>query len=291
VPDVRIVTDSTAYLPDEWVSRYGVAVVSLSVNEDGRPSERELDMDAAAFYARMRDARTLPKSSQPVPGEFAAAFEDAVAAGSQVCGVFLSSGLSGTFEGARTACADVLTRYPDAVIEVVDSQTGSAPLAYIVRKVAERAAEGADAAQCAQAARAAALCARWLIMPDALENLRKGGRIGGASALVGSALQILPIITVEKGKVELLRRVRTRRRQLDEALEYFRGEIGRAGLDCVAVLQIEESEERDELARRVAEVCGRQPDLFDVGPVIGLHVGPGVGIAYLTEKPIHGGTA
>ena len=291
MPDVCVVTDSTAYLPPEWLARYGVAVVSLSVNEEGRGSERELDMDPAAFYSRMRGARTLPKSSQPTPGEFVQAFEGAVRSGRQVCGVFLSSGLSGTLAGAETARAEVLGRYPDAVIELVDSQTGSAPLAYIVRKAAERAAEGADAARCAQAAREAALCARWLIMPDALENLRKGGRIGGASALLGSALQILPILTVEEGKVELLKRVRTRRRQLDEAVEYFREEIDRAGLDCVAVLQIEESGERDELVRRVVQVCGRQPDLFDVGPVIGLHVGPGVGIAYLTEQPIHGVTA
>jgi DegV family protein with EDD domain len=287
VPDVCIVTDSTAYLPSEWLSRYGIEVVSLWVNEEGRESERELDMDATAFYARMRKARTLPKSSQPVPGEFVDAFEGAVRSGRQVCGVFLSSGLSGTLAGAETARADVLTRHPDAVIELVDSQTGSAPLAYLVRKAAERAGEGADAARCAEAARQAALRSRWLIMPDALENLRKGGRIGGASALVGSALQILPILTVEEGKVELLKRVRTRRRQLDEAVAYFAEETERAGLDSVAVLQIEDSAERDELARRVTQVCGRQPDLFDVGPVIGLHVGPGVGIAYLTEKPIH----
>jgi DegV family protein with EDD domain len=291
VPDVCIVTDSTAYLPPEWLSRYGVAVVSLSVNEEGRESERELDMDVAAFFARMRSARALPKSSQPTPAEFVDAFEGAVRAGRQVCGVFLSSGLSGTLAGAETARTDVLTRYPGAVIELVDSQTGSAPLAYIVRKAAECGAEGADAAQCARVAREAALRARWLIMPDALENLRKGGRIGGASALVGSALQILPILTVEQGKVEVLKRVRTRHRQLDEAVDYFREETGRAGLDSVAVLQIEESAERDALARRVSEIAGRQPDLFDVGPVIGLHVGPGVGIAYLTEQPIHGVTA
>jgi DegV family protein with EDD domain len=287
VPDVRIVTDSTAYLPQGWISEHGIELVSLSVNEDGRRPERELDMDWAAFYSRMRDSRVLPKSSQPVPEELIDVFEAAATRGAQVCAVFLSSGLSGTLSGAGTARADVLSRHPDAVIELVDSQTTSAPLAYIVRKAAVRAAEGGDAAQCAETARRAALCARWLVMPAGLENLRKGGRIGGAAALVGSALQILPILTVENGSVELLKRVRTRRRQLEEAVAFFRDETASAGSDSVAVLQIEESAERDEVVRRVTEVCGRQPDLLDVGPVVGLHVGPAVGIAYLTERPIH----
>ncbi len=288
VPGVRIVTDSTAYVPDAWRERYGIEVVSLGITEGDLHAQREVDMDWAAFYERMRASSELPKSSQPPPADFLEVFERAAASGEAVCGVFISSGMSGTFSGAESARETVLAAHPDAVIELVDSKTTSAALAYLVRRAADKALEGADAAACAQAAREGVRCARWLVMPDSLDNLYKGGRLSGAAALVGSALQILPIITVDEGIVVALKRIRTRRRQIDEAVAFFAGEIARHGLAELAVLQIEEASERDALAARVAEIAGKEPDLFDVGPVVGLHVGPGIGIAYLTREPIEG---
>ncbi len=287
MPSVRIITDSTAYVPPAWREEYGIRVVSLGITERGRDPERELDMDWSPFFGRIRAAEELPKTSQPAPAEFVDAFTRAVEAGEEVCGVFLSSGMSGTFAGAQSARDLVLADHPDAVIELVDSQTTSAPLAYLARRAAVEAAEGGGAVACAAVARRAALCARWLVMPVNLENLRKGGRIGGAAALVGSALQILPIITVEKGVVELLKRVRTRRKQLEEAVRFFADETARRGVVEVAVLQIEEAEERDQLVAAVRDTAGVEPDLLDVGPVVGLHVGPAVGITYLTREPIH----
>ena len=284
---VRIVTDSTCYLPDEAVRRYGISLVSLSVTEDGM-TQRELDMDWPAFYDRLDKRPTLPTTSQPPPSEIVAAFEGAVVAGEQVCGVFLSSWMSGTFEGAMSARADVLERHPEAVIEVVDALTTGMVLGFVVERAALAAEGGADASACAQAASRWAACGRWLIAPLALENLRKGGRIGGAAAVIGSALKIMPLITVESGRVELLRRVRTRARLLDEMIALFADETSRLGLSDVCVQQIEAPDEAAVVAERIAAVTCTRPAIMAVGPVVGLHVGPATGLAYLTLEPIVG---
>ena len=284
---VRIVTDSVAYLPRDVVERRGIRVASLSVVEDGR-SEREMDMDWPAFYRRLDRMPALPTSSQPPPAEFVEIFAAAVEAGEEVCGVFLSTGMSGTFASATTARELVVADHPDAVIELVDSRFLAMMLGFIVLAAAETAEAGGDAGACAAAARDMTHRGRWLVMPTGLENLRKGGRMGGASAMVGSALQILPLLTVRKGRVELLRRVRTRRRLLAEAVAFFAEETERLGLVECCVQHIELPGEAEDLADMVEKVVGYRPRIYPVGPVVGLHVGPGTGIAYVTREPIAG---
>ena len=284
---VRIVTDSVSYLPTDVVERYGIRMASLTVVEEGR-SEREMDMDWSAFYERLAKMPSLPTSSQPAPAEFVEIFTQAVDAGEQVCGVFLSTGLSGTFGSAETARTIVLADRPDAIIEIVDSRFLAMMLGFIVIAAAETAEAGGDAAACAETARDMTHRGRWLVMPTGLENLRKGGRIGGASAMVGSALQILPLLTVQKGKVELLKRVRTRRKLLAAAVAFFAEETSRLGLVECCVQHIELPVEAEDVADMVAEVVGYRPRIYPVGPVVGLHVGSATGIAYVTREPIPG---
>jgi DegV family protein with EDD domain len=286
VSGVRIVTDSTAYLPPRWAPDLGVDVVSLSVTEPDGTTAREVDLDWSRFYARMDASPVLPTSSQPPPGEFEEVFEAAAARGEDVVGVFISSRLSGTCSGARTAAEMVVARHPGMRIETVDSRTLAMALALIVRKAALEARRGATADEVAAVAREAARRARWLVLPTGLDNLRKGGRIGGAAALLGTALRITPIITIQDGAVELLAKVRTRHKALTEAIELFSEETGRLGLDEVAVQHIEEPEEARTVVDMLAECCSVRPEIYPVGPVVGVHVGPGVGIAYLTARPI-----
>ena len=287
MPRVRIVTDSVAYLPPDLVERHGIRVASLTVVEEGR-SERELDMDWPAFYERLDRMHVLPTTSQPAHAEFVEIITAAADAGEQVCGVFLSAGMSGTYASAQTARELVLAERPDAVIEIVDSRFLAMVLGFIVLAAAELAEKGGDAAACAAVARDMMHRGRWLVMPTGLENLRKGGRIGGASALVGSALQILPLLTVPDGTVELLKRVRTRRRLLTEAVAFCADEIGRLGLVECCVQHIELPGEAEGVADMVEQVIGHRPRIYPVGPVVGLHVGPGTGIAYITRHPIPG---
>lgn len=283
---VRVVTDSTAYLPAAWVDELGIEVVSLTVTESDGRSEREIDMDWPAFYARMDASRKLPTSSQPAPAEFVEVFTRAAQAGEALVGIFISSKLSGTIEGARAAAGMVRETYPEAVFEFVDSRTLAMALAFVVRKAAEAARDGGSASEVAAIAREASRRARWIVLLTGLDHLRKGGRIGGAAALVGSALQINPIITVVDGSVEVLKKVRTRRRALAEAVELFCEETARLGLDEIAIQEIKEPGEAADVITMLAGCCDARPEVYPVGPVIGLHVGPGIGIAYLTERPI-----
>jgi DegV family protein with EDD domain len=281
VSRVRIVTDSTAYLPPCWAEDLEVSVVSLSVTEADGSTAREVDLDWSAFYARMHDSQALPTSSQPPLGEFEEAFEAAASAGEDVVGVFLSSKLSGTCSGARVAADAVTASHPGMAIKIVDSRTLAVALALIVRSAALAARSGADAHEVATIVRETSRCARWLVLPTGLENLR-----GGAAALLGTALRITPIITVQDGSVELVAKVRTRAKALVQAVRLFADETGRLGLDEVAVQHIEEQAEAATVAGMLAECCTERSGVYPVGPVVGVHVGPGVGIAYLTREPI-----
>jgi hypothetical protein len=139
-----------------------------------------------------------------------------------------------------------------------------------------------------EAARRVVARSRFLFVPATLEYLRKGGRIGGASALLGSVLQIRPILTVIDGKTEVLRRVRTSERARREIVAQFAADVEEKGLAEVAVHHIEAPELAEEVASAVEEVAGRRVDRVPIGPVIGLHVGPGtVGLVYVSEQEMH----
>lgn len=185
---VRVVTDSTSYLPDDAVERYGIRIVPLSVTLDGVTYvERVAD---AAFYQALRSSSGFPTSSQPSAASLADAFRAVIEAGDDVVAVFLSSEMSGTFSTALLARDMVLQEHPEARIEVVDSRSNCMELGFAVLAAAQAAESGASAEEAAQAARDMTLRTRFLFVPDTLEYLRRGGRIGNASALIGTLLQI-----------------------------------------------------------------------------------------------------
>jgi DegV family protein with EDD domain len=272
---VAVVTDSTPYLPRELVERLEVRQVSLYVGWDGvlRPEHEYADLDA--FYARLRDSPRLPTTSQPSVGDFAACFEPLVAAGRDVVSIHIAGGLSGTCESAREAARMVAAAGHPGRVEVVDGQTGAGGLGCLVVAAASAAARGAVVEDVVGAVdRARAGLELWFCL-DTLEYLRRGGRIGAAQALVGSALQIKPILTFGT-EITPVGRVRTRRRAFERMVAYLHELRERGVTDWI----VQHAQSRDDADRLVAEgraIFGTEP-LFctEVGPVLGAHLGSGM---------------
>lgn len=281
---VRVVTDSTAGLSPQLLREHGVAAASLQVIL-GPEVTREVETSLDDLFRRMRETGFFPTSSQPPVPELVDLLETPVREGHDVAGFFISSAMSGTYAAALQARDQVLDRHPQARIEIVDSQTVTVELAVVVLAAARAAAAGADLERVLAVGRAAMTGARFFFVPSTLEHLRRGGRIGNAAALVGSLLQITPILSVEDGKVMAWRKVRTQRRAIQQIVDEFRADADAhiVGEDVFAV-HSEAEEQGRALAATLAGIIGREVPLLPVSPVVAVHAGPGaVGIGYSTE--------
>jgi DegV family protein with EDD domain len=269
---VRVVTDSTHYLPPEAPDDFDV--VSLYVNEGGETT-REDAIDLDAFYARLRDAKELPTTSQPSLGDFLATYEPLLAAGRDVVSVHISSGISGTVETARQAAAEAMSSYPGRQVLVVDSGTAGGGLGMVVLATAAAARGGAPVEDVAARAEEAKPLQRIWFAVDTLDYLRRGGRIGAAQAMLGGALKIKPILTLD-GEITPIERVRTAGRAFQRLLDYAT-ELKESGADAWMLSHIQAHEEVSRLEERVTEIFGYGSiGVAEIGPVIGSHVGPGL---------------
>lgn len=287
---LRVITDSTSSIPADMAEGLPLQVVSLTATLGG-VTRREIEMtpdETEAFYRRMRETGEFPTSSQPSVAEIVGAFEDAVAAGDEVVGVFISSLMSGTFATAQMARDQVLERHPGARIELVDSRSNSMEVGFPALAAARAAASGMTIEQAVAAAEHKIARSRWLFVPATLDYLRMGGRIGAASALVGSLLDIKPILTVVDGRTASFRKVRTRARALAEIAAYFADDVAEKGLGDVVVHHIHDEATASQLATAIEPVVGRPVRIVPLGPVVGLHVGPGsLGVVYWTIQEQH----
>ena len=282
---VAVVTDTTQYLPREVIARHGLHLVSLYVNWDGR-TDREADLpDFDAFYDHMRSAAQLPSTSQPSVGDFLAVYEPLLDDGQDILSIHLSGGISGTVGAAEQARDRLLERGIAAErITVIDSETGCAGHGFMAIAAANAAKGGADLAGAAAAAHALRRSLKLWFVVDTLEFLRRGGRIGGAQAWIGSALKIKPILTIER-EITPIERVRTAGRAFERLVDYLQ-ERRDSGADVFFIQHIQAPEVVERLAQRGAEIYGRPPEFVsEIGPVIGAHVGPGlIGVTGLQSK-------
>jgi len=281
---ISVVTDSVASIPADLVAENHLDVVSLFIN-DGETNQRELDMDVADFYRRLEDMQSLPTSSQPSVDEILSAFRLAVEHGSDVVGVFISEKMSGTLQTARLAADMVRGDFPEARIELMDSGSNSMEEGFGAIAAARAAMAGEAIERCVAAAQQTLRRTRYLFTPHTLEYLRRGGRIGGASALIGGLLQIKPILTVERGETQTFSRVRTQSRALAEMTRQLTDDSSAYGLKQVIVHYIHDRELAETYTREQIEpIAGGPVRVIPVSPVIGLHVGPAIGIVYETER-------
>jgi DegV family protein with EDD domain len=275
MPGVAVVTDTTHYLPREVVEAEDIRLVSLYVNWPG-VQEREVDMaDFDDFYDRLRSARDLPTTSQPSIGDFLAVYEPLLAEGRDIVSIHLAGGISGTVDAARQAAAQCAERGYAGRIEVIDSATACGGFGLLALGAARAARNGADLrATCDAAHRVREVLKIWFAV-DTLEYLQRGGRIGKAQAMVGTALKIKPILSLET-EIVPVERVRTAGRAFERMVDYMRARH-EDGADGWVVQHIQALDTAERLIERGREIFGSEP-LFvsEVGPVIGAHVGPGL---------------
>jgi DegV family protein with EDD domain len=279
---VAIITDSTTYLPQGLIDALQIQEVSLYVGWDGnlrRESEYE-DLDA--FYTQLHDSPRLPTTSQPSAGDFIERYEPLVSKGLDVLSIHIAGGLSGTCESAREAARLIAQADHPGRVEVVDGQTGAGGLGCLVVVAASLAAQGASLDTIVEAvARAHETLDIWFCL-DTLEYLRRGGRIGAAQAMVGTALKVKPILTFGT-EIAPVGRVRTQARAFERMVAYLRELQERGATDWI-VQHAQASEDAERLVGEGKAIFGFDP-LFctQVGPVLGAHLGAGMLVGGMTR--------
>jgi DegV family protein with EDD domain len=270
---VAIVSDTCHYLPRELLAECGIHQVSLYVHTRGE-TVRESDIaDYDAYYTRLHDLSELPTTSQPSIGDFLGVYEPLLEQGDDIVSIHLAGGMSGTVGSAQQAREQLGERAER--VHVIDSATACGGEGLLLLAAAAAVRDGADAtAVAARAQRARKELKMWFAI-DTLEYLRRGGRIAGAQAWLGSALKIKPILTVES-EITPVERVRTSKRAFERMVELL-GTCRDAGADGWMVQHIQAPEQARELAARGTEIMGCEPRVIsEIGPVIGTHVGPGL---------------
>jgi DegV family protein with EDD domain len=272
---VAIVTDTTHYLPADLVAANEIQQVSLYVHWQGR-DDREVDLpDFDGYYEHLRTAPDLPTTSQPSVGDFLAVYEPLLDAGHDIVSIHLSAGISGTYDSALAAKASLDEQGREGRIEVLDSATACGGLGLVALAAAAGGRAGEDVEAVVRRAKAAREGLNLWFCIDTLEFLRRGGRIGAASAWLGTTLRIKPILKVED-QITPVERVRTSKRAFERMVDYLRSGH-EDGADAWVVQHIQSPDQAEKLAERGREIFGSEP-LFvsEIGPVIGTHVGPGL---------------
>jgi len=286
VSTIRIVTDSACDLPQALVDQHGITVVPLSIRfGDEELLDRE-QLTTAEFWARCAQSPTLPETAAPAPGQFEQAYRGLAAEGATgIVVVNLSGAMSATIQSAELAARAFAEGEGGIPVRVVDSRSCTLGLGTIVLAAAERAAAGASIDEVAALADDLATRTRVFGAVDTLENLKKGGRIGGAKALLATALAIKPIIQVVDGKVEEYGKQRTRSKALkflaDKVAEFTAGDPSR--IEQLAVLQAD-CTDVDEFVAMLRPYYPGDIVVGEIGPVVGTHAGRGtIGVAFQTN--------
>jgi len=269
---IAFVTDSTANLTREQMQQFNIHVVPLSVIFGQEVYREDIDMTVDVFYDRLPASKVFPTTSQPSIGAFVEVFESLLQTHDVVMSLLLASTLSGTWNAAHLAAEQVNGR-----VIVVDSGIASYGIAGPMMDAVVLARQGATPEE---------ICAYWnevfqtqhsYFVVDTLEQLHRGGRIGGAAAVFGALLQIKPILTIVNGKVEVFEKVRTHRRAMERLLVEF---DTAARNDTPLQVGVVHSRRLDDAEQLKKELCDQYPkvraDVSELGPVIGAHTGAGV---------------
>ena len=275
---VRIVTDSACDLPQTVADELAIEIVPLTIRIDGNEYIDRKDLSVEEFWAKCAASPTLPETAAPAPGQFENTYRELAADGaSSVVTISLSGALSATMQSAELAARSVADLIP---VTVIDSRSVTLGLGAIVASCARLAADGGTHDEVVAHARDLAGRTHVWGALDTLDNLKKGGRIGGAKALLASALAIKPIIEVRDGKVEQGGKQRTR----SKALAFLVEKVAAVdGLDSLFVLQAD-CRDVDQFVDMLLPHVDGEIVVGDIGPVVGSHAGRGtIGVAFFTR--------
>jgi DegV family protein with EDD domain len=278
---IVVVTDSSAYIPAEALGGLNIPVIPLWLFWGDERFRDGVDIDPPAFYRRLRESKDFPTTSQPSTGEFVEFFRQVAVEADAIVGVFVTSKLSGTVANAQA----VLEQLGDLKIRVVDSLSTSMALGFMVLEAARAAAAGKSLDEVVAAAEEMRDKAQLILAVDTLEYLHRGGRVSGAKWLVGTALNIKPVLYFTDGILEPVAQVRTKRKAVARLLTITEEWLSGKRMAEAAVIDVDCPEEGDQLAEQVRERFGVSTVLrTTVSPAIGTHAGPGtVGLVYYPE--------
>ena len=276
---VAIITDSSAYLPQEIVDELEITVVPLTLHWDGETFRDGVDIHAEEFYERLTHSETIPTTSQTTVGEFSTLFQSLLDQDYAVLAMLISSGISGTVESALQAKTD----FPDAPLEVIDSQLVSMALGFMVMKVARAAHNGASLEECKALSESLNEHIGVYFTVDTLKYLNKGGRINTAKRLLGAALNIKPIMEIRDGKIELLESVISRKKAIQRMLDLVKSNVAGAREVSISTFHAAADKDCQFLMAQAVELFNPVETVVTfVSPVVGSHVGPGtLSIAYM----------
>lgn len=277
---VKIVTDSTAYLSPEEIARYDIQVVPLRVIFGVDVYSEGVDITNEEFYRRLAAARRFPATSQPPISEFTRIYGELARGGHPILSIHLSSKLSGVVSSAMAA----RVKLPQAQIEVVDSL--SLAVRMLVIPAAEAAAGGQPLAKIKDAIEKLNASISAVGVLDTLEYLWRGGRIGGAKALLGTMLRIKPILAFEGGELKVLAKERTTRKAIQYVIEVMKQRVKEDAPIHAIVVHTHAAELASALKEEVhARFNCAELGLAELGPVLGTHVGPGFfGLGFYSER-------
>jgi len=283
MPKVVVVTDSTAYLPENILQELNIQVVPLHVIWGDKIYKDGVDLKAEEFYPMLKAAKELPTTSQPSPQEFIDVYKPILDKGDKIISIHISSGISGTLNSAHQAKEMLETKD----VEIIDSKSSGMALGYVAMETARYAQKGNSYEGCIRIARKAVENIDVYLVVDTLEYLHKGGRIGGASAVLGSALDLKPILYFNKeGKLDSFEKVRTKKKAIKRLLEIAQEKVGERKPIHFSIMQVEAMEDAEFLRAELEKMF--KPDeiaemmIVTLSPVIGSHTGPGlVSISFL----------
>lgn len=278
---IAILTDSSAYLPKDFIENHNIRVIPLKIHWDGENLEDGVDITPSEFYERLAKSPTLPTTSQPPADEFLKIYEELAIDYEGIIVSLISSGISGTISSAKTA-ASMFSKIP---VEVIDTRSTGAGLALVDIAIAQAVAEGKALAEIKLLAESIVQRLDLFFAVDTLKYLHKGGRIGGASRYFGAALNIKPILYLDSdGKIDALERVRTKKKALAKLVELVTDKANGKPVH-IGIIHADALSDAKRLQGQLHnQLDCKELEIYEISPVIGTHVGPGtVGVAVYPE--------
>ncbi len=274
---VIVVIDSTAYIPDNLIKELNIQVIPLHLIWGDKAYKDGVDLKAKDFYPMLKAAKDVPTTSQPSPQEFIEVYKPILDKGDKVISIHISTGISGTVNSANQA-KEMLASND---IEIIDSKSTGTGLGLVALATARLAQKNGSFEECKEIAHKAVENIGVYFVVDTLEYLHKGGRIGGASALLGSALDLKPILYFDKdGKLDSYEKVRTKKKAIRRLIEITQEKIGNKRPIHFAIIQVDAEEDAANLRAELENLY--KPEeiaemmVVTLSPVIGTHTGPGV---------------
>jgi DegV family protein with EDD domain len=278
-----LVTDSTAYIPVEYVKKHNISVAPQVLIWGNETLRDGIDITSDDFFSRLKTSKTMPSTSQVSPSSMQAIFQPLVDQGFEVLGIFISSKLSGTLQSAIQG--KEMMGVSGEKVHLVDSQSTAMALGFQVLAAARALEAGATIQEAVALAEKAHARTGVLFAVDTLEFLHRGGRIGGAQRFIGAALNLKPILELQDGKVEGIERIRTKTKAHDRILELVTEKTKGKSNIRIASLHANAADDARALLDRATKALNPVETIFtEVSPVVGTHTGPGtVGLAFMFD--------